>query len=271
VNRFNIGEFSRLSGIPVKTLRFYHEKQLLIPASIEADSGYRNYDHQNLDAARVIVALRKLDFSLAQIATILNDHQDDSDILDYLDQRKSDLAREISHKQGLARTLESIINTERIARKLMQETQHEVTEKTLEPLLVGGIRTEGRYSECGTTFKQLGRGVGMNMKGKAMMLCYDDEYREEDADYECCFPLRKQRKSDGIDVRELVGGRCISLIHVGTYESISRSYERLIEHANQHELELKRPSREVYLKGPGMIFKGNPKKYVTEIQFLVEA
>lgn len=269
MNRFNIGEFSRLSGIPVKTLRFYHEKQLLIPASIEADSGYRNYDHRNLDAARVIVALRGLDFSLAQIGEILSEHKDDGDILDYLDQRKSDLAREISHKQGLSRMLDSIITTERIARKLMQETKHEVSEKTLEPLLVGGIRTKGRYTDCGVTFKQLGRGVGMNMKGKAMMLCYDDEYREEDADYECCFPLRKQRESAGIDVRELDGGRCISLIHVGPYEQISRSYERLIEYAKQHELDLKRPSREVYLKGPGMIFKGNPKKYVTEIQFLV--
>jgi hypothetical protein len=26
------------------------------------------------------------------------------------------------------------------------------------------------------------------------------------------------------------------------------------------------PTREVYLKGPGMIFKGNPKRYLTEIQ-----
>ena len=29
--------------------------------------------------------------------------------------------------------------------------------------------------------------------------------------------------------------------------------------------------REVYLKGPGMIFKGNPKNYLTEIQLPVEA
>ncbi len=26
------------------------------------------------------------------------------------------------------------------------------------------------------------------------------------------------------------------------------------------------PTREVYLKGPGIIFKGNPKNYLTEIQ-----
>jgi len=28
---------------------------------------------------------------------------------------------------------------------------------------------------------------------------------------------------------------------------------------------------EVYLKGPGMIFRGNPRKYLTEIQVPVEA
>jgi hypothetical protein len=26
------------------------------------------------------------------------------------------------------------------------------------------------------------------------------------------------------------------------------------------------PTREVYVKGPGLIFKGNPKNYLTEIQ-----
>ena len=27
------------------------------------------------------------------------------------------------------------------------------------------------------------------------------------------------------------------------------------------------PTREVYHKGPGMFFRGNPQKYLTEIQF----
>jgi len=30
------------------------------------------------------------------------------------------------------------------------------------------------------------------------------------------------------------------------------------------------PTREVYLKGPGMIFKGNPRNYLTEIQIPFE-
>ncbi len=269
MNRFNIGEFSRLSGIPVKTLRFYHEKQLLIPAAIETDSGYRNYDDRNLDTARIIVALRKLDFPLAQIAEMLNEYHDDGDILDYLERRKTELQGEISRRKDIARTLETIIRTERAARTLMDANQHQVELKSIEPLLVGGIRTKGRYSECGTLFKRLGRSIGMNIGGKSMMLAYDDEYRENDADYECAFPLKKQRDYEGIDVRELPGGRCLSLVHVGPYEQISRSYERVMKHASENGLVIKRPSREVYLKGPGMIFKGNPNKYVTELQMML--
>jgi effector-binding domain-containing protein len=30
------------------------------------------------------------------------------------------------------------------------------------------------------------------------------------------------------------------------------------------------PCREVYLKGPGMFFMGNPKNYLTELQMMVE-
>ena len=30
------------------------------------------------------------------------------------------------------------------------------------------------------------------------------------------------------------------------------------------------PTREVYIKGPGMIFKGNPAKYLTEIQVMIK-
>ena len=37
-----------------------------------------------------------------------------------------------------------------------------------------------------------------------------------------------------------------------------------------HGLKCAQPPREIYIKGPGMIFKGNPKNYITEIQMVVE-
>jgi DNA-binding transcriptional MerR regulator len=35
---FTIGEFSKLSGLTVKTLRFYHEEGLLVPAFVDPDT-----------------------------------------------------------------------------------------------------------------------------------------------------------------------------------------------------------------------------------------
>jgi len=64
---FRIGEFSKISGLSVKTLRFYHERGLLVPAHVGSDSGYRYYDLRDVERARVIVALRSLDFPLTEV------------------------------------------------------------------------------------------------------------------------------------------------------------------------------------------------------------
>lgn len=267
---FGIGDFSRMSGLPVKTLRFYHEKELLIPAQVEAESGYRQYDHWNLETARVIVALRRLDFGLDTISAILASRQDDGDILEYLETQKASLQDEITHRRDIVQTLDSIIAQETQARAIMTTNDHEIEEKRLDGMLIGGIRTEGRYSDCGKIYSQLSRKLGRYISGKAMMLCHDEEYREEDADHEPCMPLKKRVEAEGVEVRELPGGRAICLLHRGPYEQLSRAYGRLLEHAKATGLGLQGPSREVYLKVPGMIFKGNPAKCLTEVQFLVE-
>ena len=49
-----IGEFSRLSHLTVKALRFYEKEKLLIPASVDEWTGYRFYETSQLeDAARI--------------------------------------------------------------------------------------------------------------------------------------------------------------------------------------------------------------------------
>ena len=61
----------------------------------------------------------------------------------------------------------------------------------------------------------------------------------------------------------------MTLLHRGPYDQLGRSYEILLDYIKQRGYEIQVPSREVYLKGPGLIFKGNPNKYLTEIQMLV--
>jgi effector-binding domain-containing protein len=47
---------------------------------------------------------------------------------------------------------------------------------------------------------------------------------------------------------------------------LGRSYAKILKQADEQKWKIALPTREVYLKGPGMIFKGNPKNYLTEIQ-----
>ena len=67
------------------------------------------------------------------------------------------------------------------------------------------------------------------------------------------------------------GGRCVTLLHKGPYDELGRSYAKIMTFIKDKGYEIVMPTREVYVKGPGMIFKGNPKNYLTEIQILVKA
>ena len=62
----------------------------------------------------------------------------------------------------------------------------------------------------------------------------------------------------------------VCLAHHGPYENLGTSYLRLLEYLHEKhgldETSLQWPTREIYRKGPGIFFRGNPRKYVTEIQ-----
>src|SRR6266404_7353666 len=65
-----IGDFSRLSQVSVKTLRYYDEVGLLKPTQVDQVSGHRYYSVAQLRQLHRILALRDLGFSLEQIAYV---------------------------------------------------------------------------------------------------------------------------------------------------------------------------------------------------------
>ena len=73
---FKIGEISRLYGIGVDSLRYYEKIGLLQPE--RSESGYRHYSIREIWKLNIIRDLRKLDFSMEQIARYLRNHNVDS-------------------------------------------------------------------------------------------------------------------------------------------------------------------------------------------------
>ena len=66
-----IGDFSRMTHLSVKALRFYHDQGLLEPARIDQSSGYRYYEPSQVPLAQVIRRLRDLDMPLDQVRAVV--------------------------------------------------------------------------------------------------------------------------------------------------------------------------------------------------------
>jgi DNA-binding transcriptional MerR regulator len=266
----SIGEFSKVTGLSVKTLRFYHEQGILVPNRVDESSGYRYYDGARIERARIIVWLRELEFSIQDIAEILSEIDDEADLVARLEEQKRRIGQRMRREREILRALDRVVANEREARERVNISRFEVEEKTLEPMLLAGVRMKGKYSDSGKGFGQLGRAVGRYICGKPLCLYYDGEYREDDADFEPCFPISKRVVAEGISLHSLPAGRCLSVLHKGPYSQLGRSYEKILRIARERAANILLPTREVFLKCPGMIFKGNPKNYLTEIQLPIE-
>lgn len=66
-----IGDFSRMTYLTVKALRYYHDVGLLQPSSIDESSGYRSYEVSQVPIAQVIRRLRELDMPLEDVRAVV--------------------------------------------------------------------------------------------------------------------------------------------------------------------------------------------------------
>lgn len=74
---YRIGEFSKLTNLSVKTLRYYNEIGLLIPEEVDIYSSYRYYGSRNLEEVKIINRLKSVGFTLEEIKDNWNNFTDD--------------------------------------------------------------------------------------------------------------------------------------------------------------------------------------------------
>ena len=66
-----VNEVSKLAGVSIRTLQYYDKIGLLHPTGY-TDAGYRLYDDTDLERLQHILLFRELEFSLKDIASIIN-------------------------------------------------------------------------------------------------------------------------------------------------------------------------------------------------------
>ena len=67
----SIGDFSLMTHLSIKTLRYYHQVGLLEPAEVDPDTGYRHYGVEQLPTAQIIQRFRDLDMPIDEVKAVL--------------------------------------------------------------------------------------------------------------------------------------------------------------------------------------------------------
>ena len=106
----NISEIAKLSGLSSKMIRDYERIGLLKPAA-RSDAGYRQYSARDLDTLHFIKHARDVDFSLAQIQTLLdlknNPQRASAEVKQLVGEHINTLQQKIARLQSMTATLQS--------------------------------------------------------------------------------------------------------------------------------------------------------------------
>lgn len=265
---FSIGDFSKLSRVPVSALRYYDEVGLLKPSQVDASSGYRYYAASQLPRLNRILALKDLGFSLEQIARVLNEGLGPEELRGMFRLRQAELHDHIMQEQ------ERLTRVQVRLRQIEQEDRmpdYDIVVKQVEPQLVASIRrTIANYQAIGQLFDELmGYLARYNAFGLTAALWHDNEYKASDVDGEAvCFIKNRVPETEQVKVYELPGTTVASLVYKGAYNSLSTAYEVLVKWIEANGYKICGDNRELYLHATQPITQDN-ESYVTEIQFEV--
>lgn len=104
-----IGEFAAATWLSPKALRLYDQKSLLSPGTVDPHSGYRKYSPAQMEAARLITLLRRIDMPLAQISELLGASPEEraAQLARYREREAEQHAR----RQSLARFIEHAVSS----------------------------------------------------------------------------------------------------------------------------------------------------------------
>jgi DNA-binding transcriptional MerR regulator len=181
-----IGEFAERTRLSPKALRLYDQLGLVVPVEVDADSGYRYYAEDQIDGARLVGLLRRLDMSLVEIASVLAMDADDAAaaVAAYWTRVEADVAG----RRMLAAYLQTTLKGEHFnmynveirpmpERKIVSITRH-VDEDKLHEVFFASL----------SRLKEAGSGID-GIEGALFQIFYGEVSGDSDGPWELCRPV----------------------------------------------------------------------------------
>ena len=265
---FKIGEFSVLTQVSIKTLRYYDEVGLLKPARVDVDSGYRYYSASQVPRLHRIMALKVLGFPLDRIAKVIEEGVTADALRGMLMLREAEQQARVQEE------------TERLSRlrarlRLMElegTMANEVVMKEIGPQWIVSMREViPGFRTIGMLFGKFYGALGpLASQGMGAALFHDQDFKEQQVDVELAVYLKQGVSvSEPLSVRELPRVTAASVVHHGAFNRIAEAYQALLQWMDANGYRQAGPARELFLHVSQPVSRDDESN-VTEIQVPVE-
>lgn len=132
-----IGQFAQLAKVSVRTLRYYGDHGLLVPASVDQDSGYRSYNASQLADLNRILVMKDLGLSLDEIKAFVDENISVEELITLAKERRVQAEEQIEQEQQRLHRVAARIDylvTARAKGNAMTITDSAVVIKQLDPM-----------------------------------------------------------------------------------------------------------------------------------------
>jgi DNA-binding transcriptional MerR regulator/predicted transcriptional regulator YdeE len=270
---YRIGEFSKISRIPVTALRYYSDCGLLPPHTVDPGTGYRYYSAAQLPRLNRILALKDLGLSLEEIGPLLDGELPPAELRGMLRLKSIEIGHAVAEQQERLNRVEArlrLIESEGVM------PDQEVVLKTLDSMHVLSIRevvdAPARIGALiGDGFASL-MPAGIVPTAPCFALYHDPEFKPDEIDVEIAFPVSDDQAGApdtpggrAFQARTVPGGKAAVTVHHGGYDTIDESYGRIGGWIAENGFRFAGPPQEAYLTQPD-----DPTGPVTEIRIPVE-
>ncbi len=267
---FKIGEFSKLTQVSIRMLRYYDEMGIFKPEKVDTFTGYRMYSASQIPTLQKIILLRDSKFSLAEIKEIILKNEE-ADIIPELEKKKIEINREIELQNKRIEKINYAIND--IKNKNLK-IHCNINYKKVDKILILSLRDIiPTYFDEGILWRKLCQFVEQeNISVKQdlynnVSLYHDIEHKDENVDVEVGVLVNKiGENKDKFVYREVEGVEKMAYAMVyGPYSNLAKAYEMLAYYLESHNEKMAdKPSRQICHIGAGD--NVNPEDYLTEIQ-----
>lgn len=266
-----IGDFSKLSRISIRMLRYYDETGLLVPELVDDCTGYRYYSEKQLPRAGMIRAFKEFGFGLAVIGEILDKYQDPARMEQFLAVKRKELEEEQIKLSEKLRLIDSALKWLGKDGKIMD---YSVTLKTMPERYVASVRQViPAYDRESMLWEILNKETAsLNIQEASpcygIAVFHDGEHKESDPDVEIQIAVTgRYRDTEHVKFKTVPEMQIASSTYKGSYEQITGVNKAVANWIVENGYDFAGKSFCIYHVSPAQT--SDPEELVTEVCFPV--